>query len=85
LCYLTNAGVFCARLQGASVLCWEKSRNHFTITRILQNLENLDHENENEEIDHNSSVYVPNVSNIENLGDDYEKKIPHFDIYDPRN
>jgi len=47
----------------------------------------LDHENENEEIDHNSSVLndVPNVSNIENLGDGYENKIPHFDIYDPRN
>lgn len=28
---------------------------------------------------------MPNVSNIENLGDDYENKIPHFDIYDSRN
>jgi len=53
----------------------------------LQNLLNLEHENENEEIDHNSSVFndVPNVSNIENLGDDYENKILHFDIYDLRN
>ena len=60
---------------------------NFTIKGILQNLLNLEHENENEEIDHNSSVFndVPNVSNIENLGDDYENKILHFDIYDLRN
>ncbi|AES74625.2 hypothetical protein MTR_6g009140 [Medicago truncatula] len=47
---------------------------------------NLDHENENEEIDDNSSVPndVPNT-NIKNIGDDYEQEIPHFDIYDTRN
>jgi len=49
--------------------------------------ENLDHENENEEIDNNLNVPndVPNAYNIENLGDDCEHEIPHFDIYDPRN
>jgi len=49
--------------------------------------ENLDHENENEEIGNNSNVSndVSNAYNIENLGDDCEHEIPHFDIYDPRN
>jgi hypothetical protein len=28
---------------------------------------------------------VPNAYNIENLGDDCEQEIPHFDIYDTRN
>ena len=28
---------------------------------------------------------MPNVSNIENLGDGIEKEISHFDIYDPKN
>ena len=51
------------------------------------NNENLDHENENEEINDNSNVPndVPNAYNIENFGDDCEQEIPHFDIYDPTN
>jgi len=51
------------------------------------NNENLNHENENEEIDDNSIVPndMLNAYNIENLGDNYEREIPHFDIYDPRN
>jgi hypothetical protein len=28
---------------------------------------------------------VPNVSNIENFGHDYEQEISHFDVYDSRN
>ena len=45
---------------------------------------NLDHENENGEIDYNLSVPndVANASNIEKLGDDYEKEIFHSNIYD---
>jgi hypothetical protein len=45
---------------------------------------NLDHENE---IDDNTTISndVPNATNIDNLGDDYEQKSLHFDIYDPRN
>jgi hypothetical protein len=39
-------------------------------------LENSDNENENVDIDDNSSVsnYVPNASNMKNPVDDYEKK-----------
>ena len=51
--------------------------------------ENLDleNENENEKIDDNSNVPndVSNASNIENLGDDCEQEILHFDIYNLRN
>ena len=28
---------------------------------------------------------MPNAYNIENLGDDCEQELPHFDIYDTRN
>jgi hypothetical protein len=48
-------------------------------------IENLDHENV--EVDDNSIVPndVPNVTNIDNLGGDYEQESSHFDIDDPRN
>lgn len=42
---------------------------------------------ENQEIDDNLNVPndVSNISNIKLFGDDYEKEISHFDIYDLRN
>jgi hypothetical protein len=52
---------------------------------LNQSNENLAHENV--EVDDNSIVPndVPNVTNVDNIGGDYEQESSHFDIYDPRN